>query len=73
MLPTLHAMTLRPILCCLLWLLVALTLPLLVIDHATCSQSERIRRLAGYGCSQRWIANHLGVSRYRVRATLAAS
>lgn len=66
-------MALRPILCCLLWLLVALTVPLLVIDHATCTQAERIRRLAGYGCSQRWIANHLGVTRYRVRATLAAN
>lgn len=66
-------MPIRPVLCCILWFLVALTVPLLVIDHATLSQAERIRRLASYGHSQRWIASHLGVSRYRVRATLAAS
>jgi DNA-binding transcriptional regulator LsrR (DeoR family) len=63
----------RPFLCAVLWILVALTVPLLIVDAATLSRSQRIRRLAGYGCSQRWIANHLGVSRYRVRATLAAA
>jgi hypothetical protein len=62
----------RPILCAVLWILVALTVPLLIVDAATLSRSQRIRRLAGYGLSQRWIASHLGVNRYRVRATLTA-
>jgi hypothetical protein len=67
----------RPILCAclttLLWALVALTLPLLVLDCATLSRNQRIRRLAAYGWPQRKIASHLGVTRYRVRATLAAA
>jgi DNA-binding CsgD family transcriptional regulator len=62
----------RPVLCALLWALILLTVPLLIIDAATLSRSQRIHRLAGYGLSQRWIATHLGVTRYRVRTVLAA-
>lgn len=58
-------------LCFLLWILVALTLPLLILDWATCSRTERIRRLRAMGWSQARIADHLRISRYQVRKALA--
>jgi DNA-binding transcriptional regulator LsrR (DeoR family) len=51
--------------------LAALLLPLLVILWATESTEQRARRLSHSGWSQRRIAEHLGVTRYRVRLALA--
>ena len=51
--------------------LAALLLPLLVLLWATESTEQRARRLHGYGWSQMRIAEHLGVTRYRVRRALA--
>jgi hypothetical protein len=59
-------------LCALAWLAAALLLPALILDWATCSRAERIRRLKAMGWSQARIANHLGVSRYQVRKALSA-
>jgi hypothetical protein len=51
--------------------LAALLLPLLVLLWATESIEARTRRLSRSGWSQRRIAEHLGVTRYRVRLALA--
>jgi hypothetical protein len=51
--------------------LAALLLPVLVILWATESTEARTRRLSRSGWSQRRIAEHLGVTRYRVRLALA--
>ena len=53
-------------------LLALLLLPLLVLLWATESTEQRTKRLAGYGWSQRRIADHLNCTRYRVRVALAA-
>ena len=53
-------------------LLALLLLPLLVLLWATESQPQRVKRLRSYGWSQQRIADHLGVTRYRVRLALAA-
>jgi ABC-type spermidine/putrescine transport system permease subunit II len=50
--------------------LAALVLPLLVLLWATESTEQRTRRLSRSGWSQRQIAAHLGVTRYRVRQAL---
>ena len=52
-------------------LLALLLLPLLVLLWATESQPQRVKRLRSYGWSQQRIADHLGVTRYRVRVALA--
>jgi hypothetical protein len=52
--------------------LAALLLPALVLLWATESTEQRARRLSCSGWSQRRIAEHLGVTRYRVRLALAA-
>jgi len=52
-------------------LLALLLLPLLVLLWATESTEQRAKRLRGYGWSQRRIADHLGVTRYRIRQALA--
>jgi hypothetical protein len=52
-------------------ILVLLLLPLLVLLWATESTEQRAKRLRGYGWSQRRIAEHLGVTRHRVRVALA--
>ena len=52
-------------------LLALLLLPLLVLLWATESRPQRVKRLRSYGWSQQRIADHLGVSRYRVRVALA--
>lgn len=57
-------------LCCLVWVCALLVLPLLILDWATCSRPERIRRLRALGWSQQRIADHLGITRYRVRQAL---
>ena len=51
--------------------LVALLLPVLVVLWATETTEGRARRLSRSGWSQRRIAEHLGVTRYRVRLALA--
>ena len=51
--------------------LAALLLPLLVLLWATESTEARTRRLSRSGWSQRRIAEHMGVTRYRVRLALA--
>ena len=51
--------------------LALLLLPLLVLLWATESTEQRAKRLRSYGWSQRRIADHLGVTRYRVRVALA--
>jgi hypothetical protein len=52
-------------------ILALLLLPLLVLLWATESTEQRAKRLRSYGWSQRRIASHLGVTRYRVRMALA--
>lgn len=52
-------------------ILALLLLPLLVLLWATESTEQRAKRLRSYGWSQRRIAGHLGVTRYRVRMALA--
>jgi hypothetical protein len=52
-------------------LLVLLLLPFLVLGWATESRPQRVKRLRSYGWSQQRIADHLGVTRYRVRVALA--
>jgi hypothetical protein len=51
--------------------LAALLLPVLVFLWAIESTEARTRRLSRSGWSQRQIAAHLGVTRYRVRLALA--
>ena len=51
--------------------LAVLLLPVLVILWATESTEQRTRRLSRSGWSQRRIAEHLGITRYRVRLALA--
>jgi Trp operon repressor len=52
-------------------ILAILLLPALVLGWLTESRTQRIRRLSRCGMSQRAIAQHLGVSRYRVSKALA--
>jgi hypothetical protein len=49
-----------------------LLLPLLVLLWATESTEQRTKRLNSYGWSQRRIADHLHITRYRVRMALAS-
>ena len=51
--------------------LAVLLLPVLVILWASESTEGRARRLSRSGWSQRRIAEHLGITRYRVRLALA--
>ena len=59
--------------CLLAWALALLLLPILLLAWATESTPERARRLRRAGWSQQRIADHLGVSRYRVRKLLYAA
>jgi len=52
-------------------ILALLLLPLLVLLWATESTEQRAKRLRGYGWPQRRIADHMRISRYRVRLALA--
>ena len=52
-------------------LVAALLLPLLVILWLTETTPQRANRLRGNGWSQQRIADHMGISRYRVRMVLA--
>jgi hypothetical protein len=48
-----------------------LLLPLVILLWATESTEQRAKRLRGYGWTQRRIADHMRISRYRVRLALA--
>ena len=50
-----------------------LLLPIIILLWATESTEQRVKRLRGYGWSQRRIAEHMGLSRYRVRLLTVAS
>jgi hypothetical protein len=52
-------------------LLAVLILPILILLWATESTEQRAKRLRGYGWSQRRIAEHMHITRYRVRLALA--
>jgi DNA-binding CsgD family transcriptional regulator len=54
-----------------IWAILALLLlPALLLAWLTESRRERVHRLRRAGWSQQRIADHLGVSRYRVRVLL---
>jgi hypothetical protein len=57
--------------CFIAWICALIVLPLLLLDWATLSRPERIRRLRAMGWSQQRIADHLRVSRWQVRRVLA--
>lgn len=48
-----------------------LLLPIIILLWATESTKQRAKRLHGRGWSQRRIAEHMRISRYRVRQALA--
>ena len=48
-----------------------LLLPLVILLWATESTEQRAKRLRSYGWSQRRIADHMRITRYRVRLALA--
>lgn len=48
-----------------------LMLPLIILLWATESTEQRAKRLRSYGWTQRRIADHMRISRYRVRLALA--
>jgi len=52
-------------------LLAVLILPILILLWATESTEQRAKRLRSYGWTQRRIADHIGVTRYRIRQALA--
>ena len=52
-------------------LLALLLLPLLVLLWATETTEQRVKRLHSYGWAQRRIAEHMNITRYRVRQVLA--
>lgn len=52
-------------------ILALLLLPLIILLWATESTEQRAKRLRSYGWSQRRIADHMRISRYRVRMALA--
>ncbi len=52
-------------------LLALLLLPVLVLLWATETTPQRANRLRRNGWSQQRIADHMGISRYRVRMVLA--
>ena len=53
-------------------LLALLLLPVLILLWATETTAQRTKRLHGYGWSQRRIADHMNITRYRVRVALAS-
>ena len=54
-------------------LIALLLLPIIILLWATESTEQRVKRLRGYGWSQRRIAEHMGLSRYKVRLLTVAS
>lgn len=67
--PAFHPMT--TFLAALLWVLFPLLLVIVFLERVTESRQQQIRRLYRQGCSQRVIAQRLGISRHRVRQALA--
>jgi hypothetical protein len=55
----------------LLWILFPILLVITLVERATETQRQQIRRLRRDGLSQQAIAHKLGISRYRVRQALA--
>lgn len=53
--------------CIFVWAAVLLTLPIVILLWVTQTQQQRIRHLRRQGWTQRRIAEHLGISRYRVQ------
>jgi hypothetical protein len=53
-------------------ILLPLVLVVAIVDCATQSPTQRVKRLSRSGLSQRAIAAHTGLSRYKVRRLLAA-
>ena len=53
-------------------LLALLLLPVLILLWATETTAQRTKRLHSYGWSQRRIADHMNITRYRVRVALAS-
>jgi DNA-binding transcriptional regulator LsrR (DeoR family) len=54
----------------LAWVAVILLLPFVILLWATESQQQRVRRLRREGWSQQRIADHLKITRYKVRRLL---
>jgi hypothetical protein len=54
-------------------LIALLLLPIIILLWATESTEQRVNRLRNYGWSQRRIAEHMSLSRYRVRLLTVAS
>ena len=54
-------------------LIALLLLPIIILLWATESTEQRVKRLRGHGWSQRRIAEHMGLSRYKVRLLTVAS
>jgi len=52
-------------------LIAVLLLPLLIILWLSETTPQRVNRLRSYGMSQQRIADHMQISRYRVRVVLA--
>lgn len=59
-------------LCILVWIALALLVPVLILGWATGPKSEQIRRLNAAGWSQARIAAHMDITRYQVRKALKA-
>jgi hypothetical protein len=58
------------LLCAAFWLLLPLTIALAVLTWLMETRDERIRRWHRSGRSQVAIAQHMGITRYRVRKAL---
>jgi DNA-binding CsgD family transcriptional regulator len=58
------------ILSIILAILAILLIPAIVLGWLTESRTQRIRRLSRAGMSQRKIAQHMGISRHRVKLAL---
>jgi DNA-binding NarL/FixJ family response regulator len=58
--------------CALAWAAVLITLPVILLLHASESREQRARRLRRSGWSQQRIADHLHCSRTTVRRLLTA-
>jgi transcriptional regulator len=54
----------------LAWVAVILLLPFVIVLWATESQQQRVRRFRRLGWSQQRIADHLKITRYKVRMLL---
>jgi hypothetical protein len=69
---TIHPKPRAMVTCTFAWICALLLLPVLILLWATESTEQRAKRLRSYGWSQQRIADHLHVTRYRVRRALAS-